>query len=153
MKIRRLEGTDADRLEWMRMRCALWPHCPPERHALEIRMAEEAGDYYAVFVVERDDGVAGLGGFAEVSVRHGIDGAADEDVGYVEGWYVEAALRGRGVGRALLAAAEEWTRARGLHQLGSDAEWWNDGSIAAHKALGFRETDRIVQFLKDLGPR
>jgi len=33
-------------------------------------------------------------------------------------------------------------------ELASDAELWNDVAIAAHRGVGFRETFRLVQFLK-----
>jgi hypothetical protein len=50
------------------------------------------------------------------------------------------------------AEAEQWARARGLREFGSDTGVDNEVSIAAHRALGFRENDRIVQFLKPLNP-
>jgi aminoglycoside 6'-N-acetyltransferase I len=48
----------------------------------------------------------------------------------------------------LIAAAEKWTRERGLTEIASDAELENETSIRAHKALGFQETFRLVHFLK-----
>ena len=41
--------------------------------------------------------------------------------------------------------------ARGLDELASDVELWNEAGIAAHHALGFRETFRVVQFIKRVG--
>jgi len=73
-------------------------------------------------------------------------------VAYLEGWYVVPDWQGHGVGRTLVEAAEGWARARGLREIASDAELDNAGSIAAHGALGFRETFRVVQFLKRLDP-
>ena len=148
MRVRNL--TEADHDVWKRMRGELWPDCPAARQELELRMIVQKGDAYGVLLLESDDGR--VGGFAEVSVRHGVDGAAYEDVGYLEGWYVEKDLRRRGGGRALVAAAELWARTRGLHEFGSDTGVDNEASIAAHRALGFRESDRIVQFLKPLDP-
>ena len=49
-----------------------------------------------------------------------------------------------------MAHAERWARALGYSELASDAEIDNTVSIAAHRALGFEETDRIVCFLKKL---
>jgi aminoglycoside 6'-N-acetyltransferase I len=93
-----------------------------------------------------------LGGFLEVSVRHGVDGARHEDVAYVEGWYVEPDLRGQNWGRTLMEGASQWALERGYAELGSDAEQDNTGGIAAHRAMGFRETFRLTFFLKDLKP-
>jgi aminoglycoside 6'-N-acetyltransferase I len=66
----------------------------------------------------------------------------------VEGWFVEKALRGKQWGRKLIAAAGRWARQHGMAELASDAETWNRAGIAAHRAVGFRETFRVVQFLK-----
>jgi aminoglycoside 6'-N-acetyltransferase I len=72
-------------------------------------------------------------------------------VAYVEGWFVEEDLRGKGAGRSLIANAEEWARENGFEEIASDAEIENEGSIRAHAALGFRETFRLVHFVKRLG--
>jgi aminoglycoside 6'-N-acetyltransferase I len=47
-------------------------------------------------------------------------------------------------------AAEEWGRAQGCTEFASDALIENVVSIAAHRALGFTEIDRVVTFRKDL---
>ena len=128
------------------MRQILWPDCPEEIHRVEI--AEQSGEYAAVLVYRRPNGK--LGGFIEVSVRERVDGSTSAEVGYIEGWFVDEDLRGRGIGRKLVNAAEDWTRERGLTEIASDAEIENSGSIRAHGALGFRETFRLVHFLKKL---
>jgi aminoglycoside 6'-N-acetyltransferase I len=110
---------------------------------------ESAGG--TTFVYDRGDGA--LGAFVEVSIRNIVDGAQSDRVAYIEGWYVDPDLRKRGIGRALIRAAEAWAVSRGLNELGSDAELHNEGSITAHKALGFRETFRVVQFLKAIPAR
>ncbi len=43
--------------------------------------------------------------------------------------------------------SSEWLRIR----LGSDTELENEAAIAAHRALGFRETFRLVRFLETVG--
>jgi aminoglycoside 6'-N-acetyltransferase I len=140
--------TRADFAEWRRMRAALWPDCPPEMHDFE--MAEEiSSSEFAVFVHERGHGK--LGGFIELSVRHRVDGTMSPRVGYVEGWYVDLDLRGKGIGRALMARGEAWAKQMGFAELASDAEFENEDSIRAHGALGFRETFRLVHFVKSLG--
>ncbi len=140
--------TRDDLAEWRRMRGTLWPDCPPEMHDLE--MAEQIGSSeFVVFVHERSHGK--LGGFIEVSVRHRVDGTMSPRVGYVEGWYVDPDLRGKGVGRTLVAQAEAWAKQMGFTELASDAELENEDSIRAHGALGFRETFRLVHFVKSLG--
>lgn len=128
------------------MRAALWPDCSAEMHRCEMTEISTSGA--AVFVVTRSGG--GLGGFIELSIRDRVDGSLSPRVAYVEGWYVDPDLRGQGIGRALIAQAEAWARSNNFAELASDAELDNESSIRAHAALGFRETFRLVHFLKPL---
>jgi len=141
-------ATTEDRTEWARLRRVLWPGCTGPRAVLEMR--ELLGDPRKFGVLVLDRGGGRLGGFVELALRDGVDGAAREVTAFVEGWFVEEELRGRGWGRKLLAAAERWARARGMVELASDAELDNTVAIAAHRVAGFRETFRVVQFLKRL---
>src|SRR6478609_7429532 len=138
-----------DRAEWLRMRRLLWPDCSEEMHAFEVAQQELNGAETAVLVFRRPNGE--LGGFVELSIRDRVDGSMSERVGYVEGWFVDEDLRGSGIGRELIAAAERWTVERGLTEIASDAELENENSIRAHKALGFQETFRLAHFLKRIG--
>ena len=140
-------ATRHDFAEWRRMRAALWPECPSDMHDVEMAEQVSSGEF-AVFVHQRTSGK--LGGFVELSIRNRVDGTMSPRVGYVEGWYVDPDLRGKGVGRALIARAEAWAREMGFAELASDAELDNDASIRAHKALGFRQTFRLVHFVKSL---
>jgi aminoglycoside 6'-N-acetyltransferase I len=63
-------------------------------------------------------------------------------VPFVEGWYVEPAWQRRGIGRALIEAAEARAREAGCTELASDAELDNTDGIAAHRAVGFDEVER-----------
>jgi len=128
------------------MRRALWPDVEESMHELEMPILTGDSSNQAVFVV--DNGAGALLGFIEVSVRARVDGSYSERVGYVEGWYVDEVHREQEVGRRLMRAAEEWTRERGLTELASDTELLNDNGIRAHEALGFKETFRLVHFLK-----
>lgn len=139
-------ATSRDRAEWARLRRALWPDCKGARAELEMREQLSDPAKFGVLVLERGDGT--LGGFVELALRDGVDGAAKEVTAFLEGWFVEQDLRGKGWGRKLLAAACRWAKQRGMVELASDTEVWRRSAIAAHRALGFRETERVVQFLK-----
>lgn len=134
-----------DHREWLRLRRALWPDCPAAMHRLEMQEQATRSRSRAVLVVDRGPG---LGGFIELSVRTRVDGSLSPRVAYVEGWYVDPDLRHRGWGRRLIRAAERWAAARGLTELASDAELARRSSQAAHRATGFRETFRLVHFVK-----
>ena len=141
-------AADSDRDHWQALRQELWPDCPAERHALEIRqiLASEG------VVLVAHDREAGLVGFAEISIRRDhVEGAAASPVPYIEGWYVRDAFRRKGIGRRLLEAAARWAAQHGYAELASDAEARNRASIDAHAAVGFREVGRSVHFIKRFG--
>jgi aminoglycoside 6'-N-acetyltransferase I len=135
-----------DHAQWLRLRRALWPDCSAAMHRFEMQTQSARSRNRGVLVL--DCGAGRLGGFIEFSVRARVDGSLSPRVGYVEGWFVEASLRGAGWGRRLVAAAEAWTAARGLTELASDAELDNPAGIRAHHAVGFCETFRLVNFIK-----
>jgi aminoglycoside 6'-N-acetyltransferase I len=131
------------------MRDALWPSEPGE-HAREIEryFAGESHEPLEVLIAFDEQGSAL--GFIELSIRAYAEGCDTDRVAFIEGWYVEPHARRTGVGAALVAAAEDWGRAQGCAELGSDAEVENLTSAAAHLALGFTETGIIRCFKKSL---
>ena len=143
------EVRPGDTPAWAAMRAALWPD------EAGAALADEARSYFAhargavAFLALDDDGAAI--GFAEATVRNDyVNGTDSSPVGFLEGWYVEPSWRALGVGRALVAAVEQWTRLQGCSELASDT--WLDSvpSQRAHVACGFEETERIVYFCKRL---
>ncbi len=141
-----------DASAWERMRAALWPEEGTPSHAEEIQgyFAGTARSPLAVLIA-LDEGGAAVG-FVELSIRNYAEACATDRVAYLEGWYVAAEARRRGIGRALVAAAEAWGQAQGCIEFGSDADLDNETSHAAHQALGFEETTRIRCFRKPLAP-
>jgi RimJ/RimL family protein N-acetyltransferase len=69
--------------------------------------------------------------------------------GYGEiGMMVAADWRGRGVGTALVAAAIDWARARGLHKLTLSVFPHNAAAIALYRRFGFVEEGRRIQHMR-----
>lgn len=90
-------------------------------------------------------------GFIHLSVRHDyVEGAATDRTAYLEGIYVKPGYRKQGTARCLLASAERWARSKGLTQLASDTAIENSCSQHFHQQTGFRETNRLVCYLKNL---
>jgi len=138
-----------DHNELMRMARALWPREGDDVLAeVASWFAGTPGRPCAAFVAERPTG--GLGGFLWAGERDDADGRVTSPVAFVEGWFVDADLRGQGVGARLMAEARGWARGRGHRELGSDADLDNAASITAHHSLGFREAARIVCFVIDV---
>lgn len=129
---------------WGTMRTRLWPDCGPEDNAADLA-GFRSGESALRVVFLAFDGNTPIG-FAEISERNVADGADYKPSAYVEGWFVEADWRGKGVGGSLIAAAADWARSEGFTHLCSDAEIENVASQNAHKALGFEEVSRAVTF-------
>jgi len=129
------------------MRLALWPEHTAAEHEAGMREWRARADA-AVFIALRPD--RSICGFVEAGERLYADGCDSSPVGYVEGWYVDDDMRLKGVGRAMLAAAESWARARGRTEMASDALLENDVSHKAHEASGYAEVERLVLFRKVL---
>jgi aminoglycoside 6'-N-acetyltransferase I len=83
-------------------------------------------------------------GFLELDFRKYAPGCQSSPVAFIEGWHVESTFRRRGIGRALVEAAEARARAMGHHEIASDSELDNTDGIAAHRALGYEEVERVV---------
>jgi len=147
------QAKPADREQLSRLREVLWPQSSAAEHARELEpvlAGDTPGSMPLVnFVAETADGT--LTGFAEVDLRSHADGCdAARPVGYLEAWYVTEEYRGRGIGRRLLSAAEDWARSHGCLEMASDT--WIDNALSqtCHEALGFEVVDRCVHYRKRL---
>jgi len=149
MTIRPVNQRDAD--AWAALRSRLWPRADAAALAGETQaFFAGASDSIlaAAFVAEGDDHVPIA--FIELALRAFSDGCDSMPVPHVEGWYVEPFARGRGVGPALMEAAETWARSHGFTEIASDSEIDNRASLLAHEAAGFEEVERLVKFRKRL---
>jgi len=136
-----------------RLREALWPESPAQEHAQELALILSGKRFGALplveFVAEASDG--SLVGFLEAGLRSHAEGCNPaQPVGYVEGWYVAEACRGRGIGKRLLHMAEEWARQQGCTEMASDAVIENELSQNVHQRLGFQAVECSVHFRKAL---
>ncbi len=138
-----------DQPGWLELRMALWPDASAEEHRGYMALSLAQPERYLQLMVydERRQAL----GFIEGSIRNDyVNGTESSPVGFVEGVYVAPAWRRQGIARQLFAAIGDWARARGCRELASDALIDNEISQRAHRALGFRETERVVYFAKPL---
>ncbi|MGI9055991.1 MAG: aminoglycoside 6'-N-acetyltransferase [Pyrinomonadaceae bacterium] len=146
LTVRQLEEKDVS--GWFRLRKILWDQSSEEEHRAEMSDIYEHTDTQLVLVAENSDG--NLVAFLEASIRPFVEDCETDHVGYLEGWFVEPDFRQSGIGRKLVAAAENWARSRGCTELASDSEIGTDISLRAHQSLGYEETSRLVHLRKDL---
>ena len=107
-----------------------------------------ADEEAAVFLYRKQDGAAG---FAHCQLRHDyVEGTESSPVGYLEGIYVKEACRGEGIARKLLAACEDWAREKGCTEFASDCELTNIVSQNFHRAVGFEEANRLVEYVRKI---
>lgn len=143
MTIRPLQPRDLP--AYFALRTALWPDSAAD---FELEVSEILSKpHLASFVAEQN---RQLVGFVEVSLRDYAEGCESSPVGYLEGWYVSLEHRQKGIGRALVQAAEDWARRKGCTEMASDAELHNTQGQQAHRRLGYQEVERIVCFRKSL---
>jgi aminoglycoside 6'-N-acetyltransferase I len=151
IRIRPAQCSDHEQL--VRMRVALWPQSSSEEHGRELTQILEGNAPVTlplvIFVAEASDHI--LAGFLEADLRSHADGCdPSRPVGYIEAWYVAENYRRTGVGKRLLAAAEDWARNQGCREIASDTWIDNEVSQCAHEALGYEVVDRCVHYRKSL---
>lgn len=144
MKIRKADRQDLPAIT--RLALALWPeHTPADLEADLTGLLEEGAAFFLAFRQDR------AVGFAQCQLRRDyVEGTQSSPVGYLEGIYVIPECRRMGISRELLRACEQWAREMGCTEFASDCELGNTASEVFHKAVGFREANRIICFTKKL---
>ena len=139
-------STEEDRPVWLELRKLVYTDCSDEFHEEDINIWMRDEDKEC-FLIEEDGQVVG---FLEASLRNIVDGCLTSPVGFMEGICLFPEFRGRGFSKQLMAVAEDWMKAKGCTEMGSDSDLDNESAIRFHQANGFEETFRIVQFKKKL---
>lgn len=146
MKIR-CTNDPGDR-DWLELRGEFFPEDFPGEHQQFLESLEWRGRFTA-FVAHDNHGMAM--GFAEVAIRQDfVNGCQHRPALFLEGIFVRPEFRGHGIAKALCAAAEEFGAGQGCREFASDVFIDDHDSLAAHAALGFAETERVVYFRKNI---
>jgi aminoglycoside 6'-N-acetyltransferase I len=136
------------------MQFLLWRDASPDELFREVEGAiggHTLGTLPEILLVSEREEDGSLTGFVAAGLRSHADGCDPaQPVGYIEGWFVREPVRGRGIGKALIDAAESWARGQGCVEMASDALIDNLPSQHAHQALGFEVVDRCVHYRKTL---
>ena len=140
--IRRARPADAAAL--LALYPALWADDDGEPEALAVLLGRD--DFAAFFAL---DGAVTVG-FAEASLRHYVDGAPDGVNGFLEGLFVVASHRRHRIAARLVNAVAAWARAGGATHLGSDTDADNAIGEGWHRAAGFDEVGRTINFVRPL---
>jgi aminoglycoside 6'-N-acetyltransferase I len=146
MQMKRIRPKDLE--DYVQIRYLLWPD-----HTLE-ELRKEALDNFKDF--DKNPGFFALDdegnilGFIECSIHDQAPGCKSSTIGFVEGWYVKIEHQHQGIGRALMARAENWARSMGCKEMASDTTKDYPLSPKAHKALGFKESSKPMHYYKKL---
>lgn len=129
----------------------------PDAERLERRLIAEMDDRYGTggpspisaegfeqpdgcFLVAFDHGQAiGCGGFRRIG----------DDRAELKRMYVDPTARGRGVGRRILHALEEWAATVGYHEMWLETGAEQPEAISLYVSAGYRPTPRYGEFKDD----
>ncbi len=137
----------ADDPAWLRLRSQLWPQVSEAEHRRDMASALARGHFVRLAL-----GAGGTAlGLVEASRRVDyVNGTESSPVGFLEGLFVAAGSRRQGIARVLVDSVAAWALAGGCRELASDSLLDNSAAHAAHRALGFEETERVVYFRRCL---
>ncbi len=145
------ETQDTDDSGWLLLRGEFIPELDAQQQRDFLQAFARDSAAFSAFVASDEKGRPA--GFAEVSIRSDyVNGCRHRPALYLEGIYVRPECRGQGIARGLCAAAEQWGRDHACREFASDVYIDDTDSLAAHAALGFAETERVVYFRKSLFP-
>ncbi|WP_199258358.1 GNAT family N-acetyltransferase [Paracoccus binzhouensis] len=111
--------------------------------ALMIAQRRAAGREF--LVAEEDGAVLGLASYDQFRSGNGYAHCMEHTV------ILSPAARGRGIGRALMAAIEDHARAGGAHGMIAAVSAENPAGIAFHRAIGYRQVGLVPQAGRKFG--
>jgi L-amino acid N-acyltransferase len=116
---------------------AIWNETPVDLDNRRAWMLARAAAGFPVLVAEEAGRAIGYGSFGDFRPFEGYRVTVEHSL------YVDAAARGRGFGKALLAALIEEARRIGKHTMVGGIDGTNGPSIALHARFGFVEVGRL----------
>ena len=134
--------------QWVRLRQQLWPEQNAEQHLNEgLDILASAQHISYVLLNDQQYAIA----FADAAIRHDyVNGCQTSPVVFIEGIYVEPQWRLKKCAKKLIRAIEQWGKNNGCSEIASDAELDNTSSHKMHQKLGFKITEKVVFFQKNI---
>lgn len=140
-------ATESDISAIVGMAVLLWPESNENDMSQDFKKLVGDNECAIFIAALKDEPI----GFAQVQLRHDyVEGTNSSPVGYLEGIFVRGDYRRRGYGKKLLGKCEEWAKEQGCGEFAGDCELSNDESLLFHLKMGFKESNRIVCFTKQL---
>ena len=130
---------------WKKYRNAVYNSVTDEFHEIEMNKIFCDIDWFCYFLSNGNNQTIGL---VELSSRNIVDGCLSSPVAYIEGLYIEEQHRGKGIGKEVIDAIHDWCKQKGFTELAADTELENIDAQKYFKAVGFKETYRVVEFCK-----
>lgn len=107
---------------------------PAEKEAVKTRMAGLTADHHTI-VAESDGRIAGFIGLLKVQAYE-----TPVPLGYILALSIATDQQRRGIGKALVAAAEEYFRAQGVTDIRVSSGLHREEAHRFYEALGYRKT-------------
>lgn len=118
---------------------AVWSLTPVTLDQRRAWMADRKTKGLPIPVSEQDGAVVGFASYGEFRAWEGYKHTVEHSI------YVESTVRGRGIGRALLAALLDDAKRNGKHTMVAGIEAENTASIRLHAGFGFVEAGCLRQ--------
>lgn len=134
---------------WLSLRIKCYPDFPVEGNKSEIEEIIKKRNEVA-FIAFYDNKPIGL---IEGGIRLNDDTEFEggkKRCGLIGSWYIEKSFRKMGVGGHLVKTIENWAKNKKCTHMISDCYTSNTISFKAHKALGYKETERLIHFEKKI---
>lgn len=125
--------------------CELWNDNDVEGYMNEI---EERLKYnYTILVAIEEEKVVG---YIELTEMYSYDEKSVPPVLNICGLFITENMRQKGIATKLIECAESYGRSQGNERISSSYYDFNSHSAFLHKKLGFQETSRIINVIKNL---
>ncbi len=134
---------------WVNLAHELWPEQDKKELEAEFKQQLQTPEQYRSYLCLDQDNTPIA--FINASIRTDyVEGAETRNVGYIEGIFVKKEYRKQGIAKKLVELIETWAKHSGCTEMGSDADLSNKNSHAFHEEIGYKESARVVHFLKKL---